>query len=86
MSKHLKKIEEELLPEMEIAAIKGNMNRVIAALRESIAALVEDAKATNVGLDSLITKARKTTKLKKPAPKKPSAKKAITGTVEQGNG
>lgn len=44
MSDHLKKVEEELLPEIELAALKGNMNRVIAALTASLTELVEHAK------------------------------------------
>lgn len=75
MPNHLKKIEEELLPEIEVAAIKGNMNRVIAALRASLAELVNNAKEMNVALSALNgtptsrkTPVRKSTK--KVAPKK----------------
>lgn len=49
MSDHLSKIETELLPEIEAAALKGNMNRVVAAVRQSILELVEHAK-DNTGI------------------------------------
>ena len=53
MSDHLKKIEEELLPEIEQAALKGNINRIVAAVRQSIVELVEHAKLGNLAVSDL---------------------------------
>ncbi len=84
MTESISKIENDLLPELDAAAIKGNMQRALTALIESLRHIVEDAKATHVALAVLhnTTQQPRVDEVEKPAPTapkkvaKPAVKKA----------
>jgi hypothetical protein len=53
MTDHISRIENDLVPEVEAALIKSNIQRAVKALTESMKALVEHAKETNEALAAL---------------------------------
>lgn len=55
MTDHISRIENELVPEVEAALIKSNIQRAVKALNESMKALAAHAKETNEALAALST-------------------------------
>jgi hypothetical protein len=53
MTDHISRIETDLVPEIETALVKSNIQRAVKALTESLKVLVEHAKETNEALAAL---------------------------------
>lgn len=72
----LEKIETETIPEIESASQKGNTQRAITALIESLKLLVDHAKEANAALVNLddATEVASEEKAPKPASKTPVKK------------